>query len=214
MSQRGETADGHTVKAFSLTHQTGRFAGDPHGRELIGYVPWQFNLPDDGKGYEAAWKALTDKDGFAAAFGPTTVERHDPLFKVSPTCCWWSGNSWPYATSQTLKAMGNLLQNYKQDAVTQSDYFALLQTYAKTHRKAGKPYIAEACNPDTGSWDGHDSPGHSNHYFHSNFCDLVITGLVGLRPRDDDTLEVRPLAPENWAYVALDSVPYRGHTDA
>jgi hypothetical protein len=208
MAMRDETRDGFTVKALSLTYQTGRFAGSRHGREEIGYVPWQFDLPDPG--YEAAWKFLTDKDYFAAPFGPTTVERHDPLFQLSDRCCWWSGQSWPYATTQTLKAMANLLHDYKQDVVTKADYLKLLQTYAKTHRKGGKPYIAEACHPDSGSWDGHDSPNHSEHYFHSGYCDLVITGLVGLRARDDNTIEVDPLAPGDWAYFALDDVPYRG----
>ena len=114
MSQHDEEADGFKVKALTLTYQTGRYAGSEYGRELIGYVPWQFSMPDAGKGYEAAWKKLMDKDGFAAPFGPTTVERNDPMFLLKKTCCWWSGQSWPYATSQTLKAMANLLQDYDQ----------------------------------------------------------------------------------------------------
>jgi hypothetical protein len=210
MAKQNEEAGGHTVKALSLTYQTGKYAGDSHGRELIGYVPWQFGLPDAG--FEAAWKPLICKDGFRAPFGPTTVERDDPLFHLSKTCCWWSGQSWPYATSQTLAALANLLHHSKQDVVSRADYLELLQTFARTHRKDGRPYIAEAAHPDTGSWEGHDAPGHSNHYFHSNYCDLVITGLVGLRPRDDDTLEVEPLAPESWDYFALDDVSYRGHS--
>jgi hypothetical protein len=209
MAMRDETRDGFTVKAGSLTYQTGKYAGSEFGRELIGYVPWQFNLPD--LGYEAAWAKLLDKDGFFAPFGPTTVERKDPQFKISPTCCWWSGNSWPYATSQTLKAMANLLQNYDQKVVTKDDYLKLLTIYAKTHRKNGKPYIAEACNPDTGSWDGHDGYNHSEHYFHSNYCDLVITGLVGFRPQDDHTFSFTPLAPPTWDYFALVDLPYCGN---
>ena len=118
--------------------------------------------------------------------------------------------SWPYATTQTLVAMANLLNHYEQQHVTKEDYFKLLQTYAKTHRKNGKPYIAEAAHPDTGSWEGHDNYNHSEHYFHSSFNDLVVTGLVGLRPRDDDTLDVKPMAPADWPYFALDGVPYRG----
>lgn len=208
MAQRDEQRNGHVVKALSLTHQTGQFAGSPHGRELIGYVPWQFNLPDPG--YESAWKFLLDPDYFFAPFGPTTVERHDPLFLISKHCCVWSGQSWPYGTSQTLKAMANLLQNYRQDVVTVDDYVKLLGVFARTHRKEGRPYIAEAAQPDTGSWEGHDAYNHSEHYFHSNFADLVITGLVGLVPRDDETLEVRPLAPAAWDYFALDEVRYRG----
>ncbi|HZT81639.1 MAG TPA: glycosyl hydrolase family 65 protein, partial [Gemmataceae bacterium] len=208
MYKQDEERDGHKIRALTLTYQSGKYAGNPHGREEIGFVPWQFNLPD--RGFEPAWKFLMDRDYFYADFGPTTVERHDPLFALSKTCCWWSGQSWPYATTQTLKAMANLLNNYKQDVITKADYFKLLKVYTKTHRKDGKPYIAEGCNPDTGSWEGHDSYNHSEHYFHSGYCDLVITGLVGLRPRDDDTIEVNPLAPADWDYFALDDVPYRG----
>lgn len=210
LSKRDEEADGVKVKALTLTYQSGKHAGSEYGRELIGYVPWQFGMLDADKGYEAAWKKLIEADGFAAQFGPSTVERNDPMFLLKKTCCWWSGQSWPYATSQTLKAMANLLQETDQKGVTPADYVKLLQTFAKTHRKDGKPYLAEACHPDTGSWEGHDSYNHSEHYFHSSFNDLVITGLVGLRPRDDDTLEVRPLAPPEWDYFALDTVPYKG----
>src|SRR5262249_14257791 len=200
------------VKALTLTYRTGKYAGSKHGREQIGYVPWQFNLPD--KGFEGAWKFLMDKDYFFASYGATTVERRDPQFLISKTCCVWSGNSWPYATTQTLKAMANLLHNYEQKHVSRADYLKLLTVYAKTHRKAGKPYIAEACHPDTGSWEGHDSYNHSEHYFHSGYTDLIITGLAGLITRDDEVLEVRPLAPETWDYFAPDRVPYRGRTVA
>jgi hypothetical protein len=198
------------IRAHSLTYETGPFAGNPHGRELIGYVPWQFGLPDPG--YEAAWKYLMDTAYFAAPFGPTTVERGDPQFQVAPRCCVWSGNSWPYATSQTLVALANLLNDYEQDYVNADDYAALLRTYARTHRRDGRPYIAEAANPDDGSWAGHDTFYHSEHYFHSGYIDLIITGLVGLRPRADDTLVVNPLVPGDWDWFALDGVSYHGHT--
>jgi hypothetical protein len=208
MNRHDEERDGHKVAALSLTYETGQHAGSPHGRELIGYVPWQFNLPDAG--YESAWKFLMDRDYFFADFGPTTVGRNDPLFMIANRCCVWSGQSWPYATTQTLKAMGNLLQNYKQDVVTREDYVRLLSIYSRTHRKEGRPYIAEAAHPDTGSWEGHDAYNHSEHYLHSGYVDLIITGLVGLRPRDDETVEVYPLAPSSWEYFALDGVSYRG----
>lgn len=214
MARRDETDGKFTVKALSLTHQTGQFAGDTQGRELIGYVPWQFDVPEANKGYEVAWHALRGKDGFAAAFGPTTVERKDPLFRISPTCCWWSGNSWPYATSQTLAALAKAIDYDDTNRALPFTYRELLGTYARTHRKDGKPYIAEACNPDTGSWDGHDNFNHSEHYFHSSFCDLVITGLVGVRPMPNNGVLVRPLAPATWDYFALDALPYKGHTVA
>jgi hypothetical protein len=208
MSKRDEEREGHVVKAHTLTYQTGQHAGSPHGRELIGYVPWQFNLPDAG--FDSAWKFLMDRDYFLADFGPTTVGRRDPMFMISQRCCVWSGQSWPYATAQTLKALANLLQNYKQNIISRTDYGRLLAIYARTHKKNGRPYLAEAAHPDTGSWEGHDAYNHSEHYFHSSFVDLIITGLVGLQPRDDDTLEVHPLAPQDWDYFALDGVDYHG----
>lgn len=177
---------------------------------MHGYVPWQFNLPEPNKGYERAWRFLMDTAAFLAPFGPTTTERHDPQFFVSPNCCWWSGNSWPYATTQTLVAMANLLNRYQQTTVTARDWMALFSGYTRTQRKDGRPYVAEAANPDNGSWEGHDTPYHSEHYFHSGYVNLVITGVVGLRPRADDSVEVNPLAPRNWAWFALDGVRYHG----
>lgn len=198
------------IKAHTRTYDSGKFAGSMRGRELIGYVPWQFNLPDSAKGYERAWRFLMDTAYFLAPFGPTTTERRDPQFYVSPRCCWWSGNSWPYATTQTLVAMANLLNDYRQSVVSAVDWMALLRTYAATQRKNGRPYVAEAANPDNGSWEGHDTPYHSEHYFHSAYVNLVITGVVGLRPRADDSVEVNPLAPPSWPYFALDDVRYHG----
>ena len=210
MSSRDEKdKEGNIVKAHTLTYQSGKHAGSPHGRELHGYVPWAFNLPDAG--YEDAWKYLMDADCFYAPFGPLTTERNDPMFLLQPGCCWWSGQSWPFATTQTLKALANVLQNYRQNHVSRDDYVKMLHQFAVEHRKDGRPYIAEALNPDTGSWAGHDAPGHSEHYFHSNFNDLLITGLVGLQTADSEILTIDPLAPASWDYFALDSVPYRGH---
>ena len=199
------------VRALSRTYETGRYAGDVHGRELIGYVPWQFDLPPDGKGYERAWRFLMDSAYFLAPYGPTTVERHDPQFYISPRCCWWSGNSWPYATTQTLDAMANLLNDYRQDVVNATDWMRVFGIYTRTQRKDRHPYIAEAANPDNGSWAGHDTPYHSEHYFHSAYIDLVVTGIAGLRPRADDSVVVNPLAPPTWRYFALDDVAYHGH---
>ncbi|WP_202921650.1 MGH1-like glycoside hydrolase domain-containing protein [Anatilimnocola aggregata] len=210
MYRDAEERDGHKIKARTLTYESGQFAEDPHGRELIGFVPWQFNMLDENKGYEVAWKKIMDRDAFYADFGPSTVERHDPLFLLKNSCCWWSGQSWPYATTQTLKGMANLLQGGERTVVTADDYVKLLQVYARTHRKQGRPYLAEACHPDTGSFEGHDGYNHSEHYFHSGYCDLVITGLVGLKPVSPMAFDVQPLAPATWDWFALDDVSYHG----
>ena len=210
MFKNDENRDGYQIAAGTLVYQEGRFAGDDHGRELIGYVPWQFPMLEPNSPYEQAWAKLMDSDGFFADFGPTTVERNDPMFLLQKSCCWWSGQSWPYASTQTLKALANVLQRSETKIVSPADYVRLLEIYASSHRKDGKPYLAEALHPDTGSFEGHDGYNHSEHYFHSGFCDLVITGLVGVQPVHGDELVLHPLAPSAWDYLALDGLMLRG----
>jgi len=153
-----------------------------------------------------------DPERFNAPAGLRTTEKNDPLYYESPRCCVWSGNVWPYAGSQTLNAMARLLNEYRQDEVDAADWCELSRTYALSHRKEGRPYLAEAAHPETGSWSGHDTSFHSEHYLHSAFVDLAITGLIGLCPPDDDRLVVNPLAPLDWDRFALDGVAYRGRT--
>ncbi|SEL76342.1 protein of unknown function [Stigmatella aurantiaca] len=180
------------------------------GREHFGFVPWYFNMPDPA--YSEAWTALMDPQGFAATYGPTTAERRHRLFMKDAMagCCRWSGVSWPFATSQVITAMANLLNNYSQPYVTRDDYFKVLKGYTVSQYKNGRPYVAEALHPDTGQWI-YDGVGHSEHYNHSSYNDLVISGLVGIRPRADNTFEVNPLVPSTWAYFLLENVPYHGH---
>ena len=200
-----------TIKANTLTYQDGLYEGSPHGRELIGYVPWYFNMVDDNKEYATAWKFLMDPEFFYADFGPTVVERNDPLFKISENCCVWSGNSWPFATSQTLKAMANAINNYNIDEVSKEDYIKMFKIFTMTQRKDGKPYIAEALHPDTGSWSGHDKIGHSEHYSHSSYVDLVIADLIGIKAQANDSIIIKPLVPKDWDYFILENVKYHGN---
>jgi predicted GH43/DUF377 family glycosyl hydrolase len=180
-------------------------------REEIGFVPWYFDLPEPD--YDVAWKQLMDPEGFYAPYGPTTAERRSPRFMFSyPHDCLWNGPSWPYATSQTLTALANLLNDYpKQSFIDKRDYYTLLRNYAKSQYKDGKPWIAEDLNGITGKWIV-DLP-RSVWYNHSTYCDLIISGLIGLRPRADDIVEVNPLLPPNtWDYFCLDGVPYHHHS--
>jgi len=189
-------------------------------REIFGYVPWYFNLPQDGRGYAEAWRQLTDPQGFLAPYGPTVAERRHPNFKINRRGCRWCGASWPFATSQTLTALANLLNNYDQSVIGKKAYFDTLKAYARSHyfRKgdgAAVPWVDESLNPDTGKWitKGAFPDTRGRYYNHSTFCDLVIAGLVGLRPRSDDLVEVNPLVPRNtWDWFRLDNVSYRGHT--
>jgi len=178
-------------------------------REEIGFIPWYFNLPQPG--HEQAWQQLTDPEGFRAPTGITTAERRHPDFRSHGVgTCEWDGAVWPYATSQTLVGLANVLHNYEQKYVDKADYFDALLTYARSHRYKGKPYIGEYLDEKNGEWLKPDSD-RSRYYNHSTFCDLVISGLVGLVPRQDNTILIDPLLPNDaWDWFCLDNVRYHG----
>lgn len=179
-------------------------------REAIGYIPWYFNLPDDKEEYGIAWEQIKDPEGFLAPVGLTTAEQRHPEFRTHGTgTCEWDGAVWPFATTQTLKGLANLLNNYDNHSMAKEDYFDAFKTYAVSHEKNGKPFIGEYHDEKTGKWLK-DKP-RSRYYNHSGFCDLVINDLVGLKPQQDNTIEVKPLIPEGtWDWFCLDQVQYHG----
>ena len=59
--------------------------------------------------------------------GLTTAERRHPAFRSHGVgTCEWDGAVWPYATTQTLVALANVLRNYQQNYVSKKDYFDAL----------------------------------------------------------------------------------------
>ncbi len=200
-------------------------------RELHGYTPWYFNLA--GTEYAQAWKYLMDPVHFYAPYGPTTAEQCNPGFKISYEGheCQWNGPSWPFATSITLTGLANLLNTQKQDYISKNDYFKLLQIYTKCHHLTKDdgtvvPWIDENINPFTGDWisrtrlktwenstwsKGKGGIERGKDYNHSTYCDLIISGLIGIRPQEGDVLVVNPLLPDGaWDYFCLENVIYHG----
>ena len=202
-------------------------------RELIGYVPWYFNLPDDNEEFSLAWEKIKDSTGFAAPLGLTVTEQSHPFFKISyegPECQ-WNGPSWPFATTQTLKAMANFLTNYSNNkTVSKNDFYNLLLQYAKQHKiknEEGKTlnWIDENFNPFTGDWISRtrlknwEGKGWSKEkggvergkdYNHSGFCDLILSDLIGIKPNINNSLEINPLIPVDWDWFAIENIHYQG----
>jgi len=202
-------------------------------RELIGFVPWYFNLPDDEAKYAAAWNKIMDTTGFYAPVGLTVVEQSDPYFKISYEGheCQWNGPSWPFATTQTLKALANFLNNYSNNKnVNKDDYYNLLLQYSRQHKLENENgvtvnWIDENINPYTGdwisrtrlkNWDGkgwsEDKGGveRGKDYNHSGFTDLILSDLIGIKPNLDNTIEINPLVPDNWDWFAVDNLYIQG----
>ena len=202
-------------------------------RELIGFIPWYFNLPDDEAKYAAAWNKIMDTTGFYAPVGLTVTEQSDPYFKISYEGheCQWNGPSWPFATTQTLKAFANFLNNYsKNKTVNKNDYYNLLLQYSRQHKLENENgvtvnWIDENINPYTGDWISRtrlknwDGKGWSEEkggvergkdYNHSGFTDLILSDLLGIKPNLDNTIEINPLAPDEWEWFAVDNLYIQG----
>lgn len=204
-----------------------------YAREILGYSPWLYNIPPEK--YSSAWTQLFDKEGFYAPYGPTTTEQRCPDFRLSYEGheCQWNGPSWPYSTSVTLTGLANFLNNYTLRTVTKEEYFDLLTVYSNSHRLINEKgdtlcWIDENLNPYTGDWisrtrlkswnngtwdasKGGEERGKD--YNHSSFCDLIISGLIGIRPQDNGKIFINPLIPDSkWDYFALTNVNYRGKT--
>ena len=199
-----------TASFFKVQYEKG---GLCDAREAIGFIPWYFNLPKDKAKYAKQWDQLIDDKGFKAPWGITTAERRHPLFRThgSGHGCEWDGPVWPYATTQTLKGLSNLLTNYKHTGnMTKQVFYDEFHKYAMSHQMNGKTYIGEYQDEKTGEWLKGDNP-RSKFYNHSGFADLVINDLVGLKPRADNKLEINPLIPESqWNWFCLDRVSYHG----
>lgn len=195
---------------FRTRHPDGQLAA----REAIGFIPWYFNLPPDQVEFAKAWLQLTDTAGFQAPWGLTTAERREPTFRTRGTghSCEWDGAIWPFATTQTLKGLANLLTNYRnRDGIDRKLFYEKLHQYARSHQKNGKPYIGEYQDEKTGYWLKGDNP-RSTFYNHSGFCDLVINDLIGLKPGSTNHLSIKPLVPDTWDWFCLDNLVYHGRT--
>ena len=193
-------------------------------RELIGYIPFMFGIPE--KGREKCFELLTDKTVFYTEYGLTTAEQGDPRFNYEEDHeCLWNGYVWPFATSQTLTALKNVAQ--AEQGTHYLDMFAsLLSQYARTHtrlREDGKtvPWIDEVRHPYVDDWSSRtilrdwgwrENKGgyeRGKDYNHSTFCDLVISGICGVR-EDGERLYVTPCIPKDWDHFRLSGLCFRG----
>lgn len=199
-----------------------------HVCELVGYVPWYFDIPDRGK--DVAFEKLLLKEYFSALYGLTTAEqRHPDFMKHHDHECLWNGPVWPFATSQTLVALANVLRRYKHGecSVSKKDYYKLLHQYAASHRRIRKDgqcvdWIDENMHPYTGEWlsrkileDGgwkSEKGGYERgkDYNHSLFCDLVLSGLLGIGADENGNLCVNSLIPDDWEYFRVSNLHFHG----
>ncbi len=194
-------------------------------RELIGYIPWMFGIPVPGR--EEVFGLLLDGRSFLSEQGMTTAERSHPeyLYKANHECL-WNGYVWPFAVSQTLTALNNVIRTYPGGEKFRGMFADLLIRYARNHVRTREdgvtvPWIDEVRHPERDEWSSREMLKNwgweerrggyerGKDYNHSTFCDLVISGLCGIGT-DGETLTADPILPECWDYLKLSGIPFRG----
>ncbi len=195
-------------------------------RELVGYVPWYFGLPGGEK--STAFRRLMDEKAFLAPWGLTTAEQSHPRFMEEfDHECLWNGPVWPFATSQVLVAAANLLHDGQGEGFGSADYYRLLLQYARSHHRTwedGKRvcWIDENQHPYTGEWLARKIletteylairvPERGKDYNHSLYCDLVLSGLLGIRVEEGQFV-AEPLIPADWTYFRVEGLRLHGRT--
>ncbi|CAO2652550.1 Nn.00g008330.m01.CDS01 [Neocucurbitaria sp. VM-36] len=213
----------HFIDRFQVNNTYVKYWDPIRGRELVGYVPWTHDLPDDTTAYAHSWVHVLNSSQLAGPHGLRTVEpsyqyyMRQYRYEGTNPECQWNGPVWPFQTTQVLTGLANFLDHYSNGAATgvisSKDYTRLLKQYAQLHynpTSGGTLDLEEDYYPDSGS----PIVGlkRSHHYFHSGFVDLVLSGLVGIRPTAEDMLEVNPIADVSAiSYFRADRVIYHGH---
>lgn len=185
--------------------------------ELIGYIPYMFGIPD--KKYSKAFRYLLDPEVFLAKTGMTTVDkRHPEYLQPHSHECLWNGYVWPFATSQTLTGLIKTIHSGQSDLKDVFIKHMLLYAYSHRIEKDDKilPWIDEVMSPNEYEWTSRTIllkrsgvKERGKDYNHSTFCDLVITGIVGVKT-DSDEFTVDPAIPEEWDYMKMEDIAYRG----
>ena len=178
------------------------------------------------------WSQLSDPQGFAAKYGLTFPERRAPGFAIDRAGheCKWNGPSWPFATSIALTALANDLHVHPSAEGRRAFDFLMWQYAAQQKRTRDRddgwnvqPWIDENCHPDQPEWLSRSiilanpemrerfPEERGKDYNHSTFCDLVVSGLVGIVPDGARGFAVDPLCDPRWDYFTLSRLAYRGH---
>ncbi|KAH7389750.1 Six-hairpin glycosidase-like protein [Pyrenochaeta sp. MPI-SDFR-AT-0127] len=213
----------HFIDRYKVNNAFVRYWAPIRGRELVGYVPWAHDLPDDTVNYAVAWRHILNGSELAGIRGLRTVEPsyqyylRQYRYEGNRPECQWNGPVWPYQTTQVLTGLANFLDHYPRGTATglisSKDYTRLLREYAQLHynqRYGGKLDLEEDYHPNTGA----PIVGlrRSHHYFHSGFIDLVLSGFVGIRASAHNILEVNPLIDGSTiSYFRADRIIYHGN---
>jgi hypothetical protein len=190
-------------------------------KTIAAFYPFYAGLPAAPE-YAVAWKHLTNPEEFWTSFPPASTSQDSPAFsqemtmKGKPTTsCYWNGPTWPHANSLVISGLSRSLRKLGEAAHepdARKTLRELVTSFARAQYEEGdfdRPHTGEFYRGDTGQWMTKERD-----YLHSTWADLILSGLIGIVPREDEVLEIHPLLPTTteggWSHFCAQDVPYHG----
>ncbi|NUM55025.1 MAG: hypothetical protein HUU46_15365 [Candidatus Hydrogenedentes bacterium] len=207
--------DGASSFFYSVEPVTGEKA---MVKEVIGVYPFYFSMfdADAGKPYLAAWNSILDPEEFWTAWPVASATKKCRAYSQDVNFngkrvggCMWNGPTWPHANSIVLSAMAAALREFPESPLSADRMYELFKSFTMAQFKdkdTNYPWTGEYYNGNTAEWrtDQRD-------YNHSTYIDILIADIAGLRPRNDDVLEVHPLISAQMPPFVIDGIRYRDH---
>lgn len=182
-------------------------------RNVVGFDPYLDEALDGA--YLEIFRELDNPATFGAAHPIPSVEIGNPAF--APDASWagkhikgphgavWNGPAWPFTNTTTLMALGQAAQRFPGRGL-EAAFARLFDAHTRLQHRDGQPMVVEHYNPLTG-----EAISQEEDYYHSGWIDLVIRFVVGVTPRNDDVLELRPLDIGLSRFVC-EGIPWRGRS--
>lgn len=186
-------------------------------RELHGLFPFTMGLAPNDPRYYGALGRLVDPSEFWARFPPV-------ITSLAHYRTWnWemdglTRNIAPHPISMGARTVLEAYKRYPGGPVTAEHFMELMRRYNALLYPGVNPFDPN-WRPNAheyySKWEPHQpsprpKPSDISHDFHSMYNALVVEGIVGLTPRDDDVIELDPAA-RTWDYFALHGLRYKGH---
>lgn len=186
-------------------------------RELHGFFPITMRLVPDGSPAVGALHKFTDPNEFWGRFPPV-------ITSIAHYKQWtWemdglTRNIAPHPISMGALTLIRALHDYRQDIITPAHFMEQMARYTDlmypgvhpndaTWRPNAHEYYSKW---EPGAAQSSPKPSDISHDFHSMYDALIVEGVVGLTPRRDEKIELRPAAFE-WPNFVLDRLRYRHH---
>jgi hypothetical protein len=121
--------------------------------------------------------------------------------------CNWNGPTWVFSNALVLDALGSAAQK-SFDETLRGAFVELFRRHTMLQylkQDLSLPCVVEHYDSHTG-----ENIRLLADYFHSSYNDLLIRFLVGVKPREDDLLEIAPLAKAPLTF-SIKGIRYRDH---